>query len=834
MAIFHLLFAMLPIISHISASASLVTVRLPRNACPVSSPSPISYENLSQTPTTIISTATVSPTSLPADYALNHGEPFVINVVRTNPPTFQKRQNQDQQIWIMENGNTTYDASQAARFKILDGILYGSNGTMSTNQGTLTMPFVIPQTLGTINTTFAVVDDGLTWSNPEFTAGVAQFYQVPPGLLKNAMVLAKFIGPMTPQRGWSAVNLFAQPVADLNLTLALSSFGGSTVAPTSGNVELSSVQQTVSTSSLVQSESPISSVTTRPTTSVAMTSATSSASITIPADTGLTSLSSSSRTISSVPSSSAGLLSIATASSISATVPSSSLVYSSVLNPLKSSPTLPSTSSSLFPFSSFTSPSNTVTSAYIPSSSALVSSSKLSATNSLQSTSNSAIPLSSTSSYYVLTSSSPSSTFAFPTKSTSSSTPNAASSTAAQPTGPAIVPAVFLNSGIYNFLACYSDLPSSRALRNSNNVGTPNITGSLTVEKCASICGSPSSGGPYLYMGVEYASECYCSMGIYGNLDGTSGGAIGMGNCTDKTYACKGDGREFCGGYGALGIYQFSPGGSAVITSSSSSGSATSYPPVGSSAPSSTANLAITSTPPYSSLQSLSSTPPSTTSTSSKLLPTEPVSSSSNPSTIPTPTIRLPSPTPCLGSPTGAPKDDDDYCEVDLPFPITLFGHSSNLTFPSTNGILAIDYPTAQYIQLPLPTTTLPSYTICAFWDDLYLYGNTNQGVYYAYNESSVTYEFILSQAGVPGDVYQFQVYYSTDKPGVVVLRYFGVGELGGKGVVGVQGGRSTFVEFDLGSLCLSIVLFRNPFFLNCFRSFWSWLSFDSESEQRN
>ena len=111
----------------------------------------------------------------------------------------------------MENGNTTANSSLAAQFQILNGTLYGANGTISTDAGVQNMSFVVPAKPGAINTTFAIEDGGLTWTNPEFTENVAQFYQTPAGLVENALVLVKFIGPMTAEQGWSPISLVAQP-----------------------------------------------------------------------------------------------------------------------------------------------------------------------------------------------------------------------------------------------------------------------------------------------------------------------------------------------------------------------------------------------------------------------------------------------------------------------------------------------------------------------------------------------------------------------------------------------------------------------------------------------
>ena len=190
------------------ASTSLITIRLPRYACPAGSPISSPSQGSIQQTTTTLSTVSVSPTPN-TDYELNNGEPFVLNI-SPQPASGSTKRQQSSTSWIMENGNTTTDPTLAAHYQILNGVLYGPNGTMSTDAGVLTMPFTISPKPGAINTTFFVSNGGLNWTNPEFTENVAQFYRTPVGLLQNALILVKLIGPMNPERGWSPISLAAQ------------------------------------------------------------------------------------------------------------------------------------------------------------------------------------------------------------------------------------------------------------------------------------------------------------------------------------------------------------------------------------------------------------------------------------------------------------------------------------------------------------------------------------------------------------------------------------------------------------------------------------------------
>ncbi|KAI9684066.1 MAG: hypothetical protein M1822_005894 [Bathelium mastoideum] len=807
----HTLFVCLSLLQpFLSASASLITVWVPRSACPASSSTPSLPQNSTPETTTILSTALVSPTP-DADYALNNGEKFVLNVAPQTPSGSRKRQ-QPSTSWIMPNGNTTTDPSLAAHFQIVDGVLYGPNGTMSTDAGVATMPFVVPSKQGAINTTFAAVNGSLNWTNPEFTENVAQFYQTPVGLLKNALILVKFIGPMNPERGWSPISLVAQSVSDLNLNLGLSSsapYGAPSSAAT-GSAALAStfaLSASLAISSAIPISSSASSVTSLSSTATSGLSPSSSvSSVTTSSTLGTTSLivpssyTSGSSTFSSTP------LFLSTATSVASSPSPSSARTTSI----SSAQTISTTSSSI-PVSSSSSASSAIsvpssaaaspqvsTASTSGSSSSSLSSSILSSTSSSAATSTAASSAQTTPSLTIVATStaslaSSSNSIAVTTTPASSSSSRSSvhsSSITATATGPTTVPTVVLSNGMYSFQGCYDDTPSYRDLRNANNAGTADVTGGMTVEKCAAVCGSTTYGGPYSLMGVDYGSECYCSMGLYADIDGSSGYQVDIANCSNPTYACAGDKTEFCGGYGVQDLYSFTSGAFASATP------ATSLP--------ASSSLALTS----STSAVLSTAPlPSTTSTSNNpianLASTSPKPSSTTPTTTSTASsttslsVRLASPTACLGSLTGASSnDDDDYCEIDLPFSITLFGHSSTKTFPSTNGILALDYGSAQYYQAPLPAASIPPYTACAFWDDLYLYGGTNEGLYYQTNTSNggvATYEYVLAQAGVPADLYQFQVVYRAANPGVVEFWYYVVGKLGGLAVVGVQGGPSAF-----------------------------------------
>ncbi|KAI9343054.1 hypothetical protein DFJ73DRAFT_762056 [Zopfochytrium polystomum] len=161
------------------------------------------------------------------------------------------------------------------------------------------------------------------------------------------------------------------------------------------------------------------------------------------------------------------------------------------------------------------------------------------------------------------------------TASTSSGTTTSTSSTNTSPT-----PSV----ANWSYIGCLAD--------NINNVKT--LAGGfqndttypvMTLELCAAICiqqnkvdSRLSTGGAfngnYLFMGVEYSQECYCS-GISTFTQVAS---------TSCTMACKGNSGEVCGGPSALSVFLYNLLSGTVTSSSSSSASAT---PTATTAPSS-------------------------------------------------------------------------------------------------------------------------------------------------------------------------------------------------------------------------------------------------------
>ncbi|KAJ7165067.1 WSC domain-containing protein, partial [Mycena filopes] len=77
--------------------------------------------------------------------------------------------------------------------------------------------------------------------------------------------------------------------------------------------------------------------------------------------------------------------------------------------------------------------------------------------------------------------------------------------------------------------------------------GNSLIDGSMTVEKCVSLCDSNG----YIYAGLEYANECYC-----GNTISTAnGGGVPAGSNSECNMPCAGKSSEICGAGFRLTLY---------------------------------------------------------------------------------------------------------------------------------------------------------------------------------------------------------------------------------------------------------------------------------------
>ncbi|KAF4556251.1 Hypothetical protein D9617_1g081270 [Elsinoe fawcettii] len=161
-------------------------------------------------------------------------------------------------------------------------------------------------------------------------------------------------------------------------------------------------------------------------------------------------------------------------------------------------------------------------------------------------------------------------------------------------------------------------------------------------------------------------------------------------------------------------------------------------------------------------------------------------------STPPAAYTGVPTPTPCpIVQNYGSIDDTDDgFCEITLPFDMTIYEATTNQIFPNSNGVLSLLEGTTAYDVLPLPDTELPGTSLLPFFDDLYIYASRTsdttsenpdastgltQGIYYTLSPSiaptTANVTWILSRGG-SYELYIFSAIYSTLQPGVVTFEY--------------------------------------------------------------
>jgi hypothetical protein len=95
------------------------------------------------------------------------------------------------------------------------------------------------------------------------------------------------------------------------------------------------------------------------------------------------------------------------------------------------------------------------------------------------------------------------------------------------------------------------------------------------------------------------------------------------------------------------------------------------------------------------------------------------------------------------------------------------------------------------YSETALPASAFAGVTFFPFWDDLYMYTNTSQGIYYAIEgttpNSEVIFEYYTGHFSDPTSIYQFQVKFFENQPGVIQYMYYAVHDDGASATVGVQ-----------------------------------------------
>ncbi|KAL4946455.1 hypothetical protein BDV06DRAFT_218385 [Aspergillus oleicola] len=163
--------------------------------------------------------------------------------------------------------------------------------------------------------------------------------------------------------------------------------------------------------------------------------------------------------------------------------------------------------------------------------------------------------------------------------------------------------------------------------------------------------------------------------------------------------------------------------------------------------------------------------------------------------------VTLRNPKAIVGSLTGAPDNiDDQSFTLDVPFPITLYDHSSSTLQINDNGMICLDTPPTASIasvrtgqNLPYRDSMAP-YTLFPLWKDLKITAGKPHGIYYDVEgeegNRELTIEFYVTRYNMEDQYFHFLVVFEESRPGVVTYRYYDVQDGGAEGTVGVQGPR--------------------------------------------
>ncbi|KAL4902888.1 hypothetical protein BDW74DRAFT_54302 [Aspergillus multicolor] len=169
-----------------------------------------------------------------------------------------------------------------------------------------------------------------------------------------------------------------------------------------------------------------------------------------------------------------------------------------------------------------------------------------------------------------------------------------------------------------------------------------------------------------------------------------------------------------------------------------------------------------------------------------------------DPSELPN-AVTLRNPKVIVGGLSGAPDDVDDQAfKLDIPFAVSLYGHSSSTLWIIDNGMICLDQaPTASPAsvrtgqQLPFRDGLAP-YSLFPLWKDLKITKGKPHGIYWdvegnAPNRKLIV-EFYVTRYNMEDQYFHFLVILEEANQNVATFRYFDVQDQGAEGTVGVQG----------------------------------------------
>ncbi|CBF86732.1 hypothetical protein AN2383.2 [Aspergillus nidulans FGSC A4] len=176
----------------------------------------------------------------------------------------------------------------------------------------------------------------------------------------------------------------------------------------------------------------------------------------------------------------------------------------------------------------------------------------------------------------------------------------------------------------------------------------------------------------------------------------------------------------------------------------------------------------------------------------------QPEPQQANPDELPN-AVTLRNPKVIVGGLSGAPEDvDDKVFQLDLPFAVSLYGHSSSTLWVVDNGMICLDEaPTASPAsvrtgqQLPFRDGLAP-YSLFPLWKDLKIVQGKPHGIYYDIEGNApnrtLTIEFYVTRYNMEDQYFHFLMILEEARPNIATFRYFDVQDEGAEGTVGVQG----------------------------------------------
>ncbi|CAF3316942.1 unnamed protein product [Rotaria socialis] len=158
------------------------------------------------------------------------------------------------------------------------------------------------------------------------------------------------------------------------------------------------------------------------------------------------------------------------------------------------------------------------------------------------------------------------------------------------------------------------------------------------------------------------------------------------------------------------------------------------------------------------------------------------------------PGIQLDNANAIFSSATNGSADDQMY-KVTLPWNITLYNTTTNEVTVTSDGVLCLGNCSTSYTESRLPARVFDSATAFPFWDDLYIYANTSQGIYYQDEgdipQRTLIFEYYMSHYVEKDQFYHFQVTFFENFPGVVQYKYFDATDHGDTCTIGVQASKT-------------------------------------------